>query len=1629
MSSVDDRVVAMRFDNSAFERGVKTTLSTLDTLKSKLNFSTTSKALTGLDLSPGRFSLPTLGSAVDGVSNKFLAFATVGITALSNVTNKAVDAGLQFAKSFVVSPILDGLHEYETNLQSIQTIQANTDRPLTEINASLKELNEYSDQTIYNFSEMAKNIGTFTAAGVDLKTATSSIKGIANLAALSGSSSAQAATAMYQLSQAISSGKVGLQDWNSVVNAGMGGKKLQTALATTAAAMGKLDIEAIRGTASGKQLTIMGESFRQSISTKPGTSPWLTSDILVNTLATLDGRFSKAALSAQLTSDGLKKYTDAQVKAQIATARTNLENKNGVKYTDEQFKQLMGLSDASYLAATQVKTLGQAFDVAKETVASGWSATFQNVLGDFGESKKVFTKFSGYLNGLINANSIARNKVLSDWNIMGGRQTVIKAITNAWKALTSVLGPIHDAFRDIFPQTTADQLFKITNNIRLFFKEAALGRKNMENLQRTFRGVFAVLHIVGVVIFNVIRYFATFIGLLAGGGGGVLAFTGSIGDLLVAIDAFLTKGDFIGKFFDAVIAARAALLGPIIAVIGQVLRAFGFLITEGPVAFIEQLGKLPALAANVFSAVVNAVSNAVKGIGSVFGKILGLLGIPQAGIDKLGQRINSVFSDAKQTVVDFFNSFGALGSAIAGVFDNFNADAVGNAFGAIKDKLQPVVDFLSVAIPAAFNFVVGVITPIVGFIGNLIGNMFDAAPAAISGLLGVFASLGAAIGGLFGGGGDSSGGDGLSATIQSVSDSLDPALTTMEKIKTAFQQLGAFLGPYVAQLGDVFKNLGTALIGGLVIIAKGIAAVFVGIFKGLEFGASSAAKIPGGIFSSMASGLGNIVGGLIDFVKNLDFQEVLALINTGFFILFYNAARKFFTGLSSIVKAGSGALDEIGGTFNQVTGNLKTMQADVRSNMILKIAIAIGLLAVSLFILSKIPRNDLIKGLTVVALLLTALSVTLQRIEEGTTVKGAVKMQVVAVALGVLGASLLIMAAAIAIFGNMEIGTITKGLGTIAIVLAVVTAMGTAMSKFGGAGSIIVTSIAIGILAVSLVAFAGAIELYAALDPGKMLKGGLLIAAAITVIAYTMGKMPKNMISAAASLFIISVALTILAKALIMFASMSVGDIAKSFIVLSGALYILFVAMMAMNALKPAAVALLIVSGALILLATAMKILGSMSLTEIILALVAMAGAFVVLGLAALILTPLMPVITALAGAIALLGLGVILAGVGLLVLSAGLAALAVSGAAGFAVLIAGIIGFLQILPLIAQQFGLALIAVAVVVGQSAGPIMKAVGQLVIAFLRMLVSILPDVGKFINQLIRTILDVIIKAVPDIAMAGYDLMIGLLNALAKRLPDVITAAADVIVAFLNGLGKNVGRVVDAGVKLIIKFLEGIADAIRVNSDDFFRAGIDIADAIVDGCVQGIRDAAGALIDSIGNMAKDALGKAGDILDIGGPSKAFMDIGENGIGGGLVLGINKSRPKVGAASAAMAKEAVDTVAKTMSNLSLLADAGVNTDPVIRPVLDLSLMANEASKINGLMSTPSIFAEGSVNLAGNVSAEQQASADAAAEAASAASNQPARDVKFEQTINSPTALTATEIYRDTRNLISLAKEALNE
>ena len=202
--TIDERVVEMRFDNKQFESNVKTSMSTIDKLKEKLNSKGASKGLENINAAAKNVDMSGLQNGIETVRAKFSALEVVGVTALANIANSAVNAGKRLINAFTFEPIISGFQEYETQINSVQTILANTAHEgtnLEQVNAVLDELNHYADQTIYNFTEMTRNIGTFTAAGVGLEESASAIKGIANLAAMSGSNSQQASSAMYQLWQ------------------------------------------------------------------------------------------------------------------------------------------------------------------------------------------------------------------------------------------------------------------------------------------------------------------------------------------------------------------------------------------------------------------------------------------------------------------------------------------------------------------------------------------------------------------------------------------------------------------------------------------------------------------------------------------------------------------------------------------------------------------------------------------------------------------------------------------------------------------------------------------------------------------------------------------------------------------------------------------------------------------------------------------------------------------------------------------------------------------------------------------------------------------------------------------------------------------------------------------------------------------------------------------------------------------------------------------------------------------------------------------------------------------------------------------------------------------------------------
>lgn len=504
-ATIEQRVVEMQFDNRNFEKNVQTSLSTIEKLKQKLNLSGASKGLEEINKAANRTDLSGVSTAVETINAKFSALQIVGATALANITNSAINAGKRITKALTIDPIKTGFQEYETQINAVQTILANTESKgttLKDVNKALDELNKYADMTIYNFTEMTRNIGTFTAAGVDLDTSVASIKGIANLAAVSGSTSQQASTAMYQLSQALAAGKVSLMDWNSVVNAGMGGQVFQDALKRTSEALGTGAKDAIKKYGSFRESLTKGE--------------WLTTEVLTKTLEQFTMHAEK----------GTKQWEEYK------------KSLKGEGYTDKQAEEILKMANTATNAATKVKTFTQLWDVLKEAAQSGWTQTWEILVGDFEEAKSLLTSISDALTGFLNNMSNARNDLLQTWKDMGGRNDMIDSFKNVFKVLIDIAKPIKEAFSEIFPPTTAKQLKKFSEGFKALTESFKISDETADKIKRTFKGLFSVIDI-----------FRKMLGLAAGAVGGlftsglvsgvldvILSVTAGVGDMITAIN-------------------------------------------------------------------------------------------------------------------------------------------------------------------------------------------------------------------------------------------------------------------------------------------------------------------------------------------------------------------------------------------------------------------------------------------------------------------------------------------------------------------------------------------------------------------------------------------------------------------------------------------------------------------------------------------------------------------------------------------------------------------------------------------------------------------------------------------------------------------------------------------------------------------------------------------------------------------------------------------------------------------------------------------------------------------------------------------------------------------------------------
>ena len=1373
-TTIDERVVEMRFDNKQFESNVQTSLSTLDRLKKSLNLSGAAKGFDEIDSASKKVNMNGLANAVESVRLKFSALEVMAVTALANITNSALNAGKRIVSALTIDPIKTGFQEYETQIGAVQTILANTQHEgtnLQQVNRALDELNTYADKTIYNFTEMTRNIGTFTAAGVNLQTSVDSIKGIANLAAVSGSTSQQASTAMYQLSQALAAGKVSLMDWNSVVDAGMGGKVFQDALVRTSELL---------GTGAKNAINMYG-SFRESLT----KGEWLTTEVLTETLKQFAGAYSEADLIQQ-------------------------------GFSESQAKEIAQMAKTAEEAATKVKTFTQLWDTLKESAQSGWTATWEILIGDFEEAKDLLSEVSETIGNVIGEAAQARNDLLSGglssgWKQLlnqgiadeagyiesiqevarksgdafdkmvadsdnfsdalkkglqegvissdtlsdavhnlrdkmtgmsqeerkaagytsemveqiekldegikngsvsmdeftekilkpSGRENLIQSIWNAAKGLMSVIAPIKEAFRDIFPPMTSEQLYAFTEALRNLTERMKLSETTSENLKRTFKGLFAVLDIIKQAVTAVFNAVGSLLGGVGDLGAGILGVTGTFGDWLVKLDEFIKQGDVFNKVLGtivSVIKTVATAIRDFVKVVAEKIAFPGFELFH---SLLERLHTRMSQIGDAAGGMKSSVSSAFEAMGNALANC------------QFMQLLQAIWDAVKAIAGGIADAMGKVGSSLI--------DSIGNAdFSGVIDLLNGI----------SFGAIAVGITKFVG----AIKEQLDSIGSIKESFIGIL--------------------DSVRECFEAYQSQLQAG--TLLKIASAIAILVASL--VALSLIDSAKL--SAALGAITVLFADLMASMA-VFNKISGQASGVIRSTTAMLAISTSVL--ILASALKKLGDLDAKQ-LATGLTG------------VAGLTATMIVAAKSLGKGGPTI--IKG---------ASQMVI-FAAAIKVLASACEDLSALDWEGLAKGLVGVGVLLAEVSLFMN------TAKFSGQSVTTATGIVILSGAIKILASACEDFAQMNWGEIGRGLTSIGIVLAEIVAF---TRLTGNAQHVIATSAALIGIGAAMKILAAAVKDFSAMNWSELAVGLVGMAGALATVTIAVNFMPKNMIAIGTGLIAVSTALLIMASALENMGGMEWNEIAKGLVALGGSLGIMAVGLRAMTGTLSGSAAMLVAASALAILTPVLSILGAMSWTAIVKGLVSLAGAFTVIGVAGAVLTPLVPTILGLSGAMALIGVavlglgaGLLAAGTGLSAIAVGFTALAAAGTAGATAVVASltviITGIADLIPAIVAKIGEAIVEFCKVIANSAGEIGNAVKEVLLTLVDVLIECVPAIADGALKLIAGVLEALVQYTPQIVDSLFQFLIGVLEGIARNLPGLIQAAIDVLMAFFAGI---------------------------------------------------------------------------------------------------------------------------------------------------------------------------------------------------------------------------------------------------
>ena len=1588
MSTIDNRIVDMQFNNKQFEDGIATTLTSLDGLKKGLG-----------NLEGASRGLDEMGDTTSGLGLKFSALETMAVTALVKITSAALDFGASLAKSITIDPIIAGFSQYEEKIGSMKAIMNATKMTAVEIGEAMEGVIFYADETSFSFNQMSTAIRLFTSSGIAIEDAVQQIMGLGSAAALAGVPMEKMESVFDSVSKAIGQGSVKIREWDTLSNAGLTTSiEFKQILLDTAVSMGTLTksgeeyianyVDPISGKA--KAMNVSLTDMRTALK-----SGWLDKAVLQETLVQFGDYANDVFLLTEHFTENsealLAKYGKTMEDVYQGVGATGEEAAEinrlmteeaysfdkallTVKNTSLVASQAMDiLSDGTehfgergMRAAQEARTLSETIQSVVSAVGTKWRDTWELLIGDVDEATELFGNIVEVLWDLFVSAGEARNAMLSLWRgvdegDIDGRTVLLEGLANVGNSLIAIIGAIQEAWQEIFPPMTGEKLLDLTMKFRDFSERLVIGDEALERIKDGFSGMFSG---VALVI------------------GGVSAFIEGIKGLLKAFDpliyVFFDTLDVISDYLWYVQASikEGFLFGDALKNLKESFDrlAFAIFLVIQPIAtFIQSLVRNDS-DFDTFGRILSGLAAALDLV------VMGFTMLVDIGATIVGNLLFPLCDTTSDLTRNIEELVAKFGDFIVGLRDSAKESAIFEKIslrvGGVIRSIRDFIVELTITIKEGFSSLADKVTDAIARIKNAFGTSFGAID-------------------------------------------LTPLTSAFEKLR------GIDTSP-LDELSDKVE----ARIRPFEAIGKALGVIFETIVKVLEWAAPLCAKL-GGI---IANAFGGLINAVTDAVMNNNFSGLVDLLNTGLFAAIVLGVKKFLESLTSVADNATSFMSHITGILDGVRGSLEAYQSKLKAQTLITIAGAIAILVAALVVLSLIDSAKLTVALAGITTLFIELTGTMLVLSKS---MGAIKLGGVAVQMVAISAAILILSVVMKSLAELSWEDIVQGGVAIAALSAILVLTAESMSK--NVGKITAGSVSMIAMATAILILSQAVKSLADLDMGQLTLGligvGVLmgevsqfsnlvkpeklvstgvamiaIGAALKIMASAVGDLgeipidqlifgvgalgvvlaevagfsriikPNQLVSTGVAMIAMGASLKIIASAVGDFGSLKFEELVKGLSALGAVLIEIGAFTQIVNPEKifTTGLAMIALGAALLIIAQALQSFGSMTYEELCIGLAALAGslilisaavntmtgglpgaaAMLVMSAAILALVPSLKMLGAMdldeigKALLALVGVFAVVGGASFLL--APLTPMILALAAAIALLGVGVLAIGA--GLLAFSAGLTALAVAGTAGAAALVVvvtsllslipmaLEKLGEGVVAFAGVITNGIPAIMEAVKAIALGLVQVLTEITPQVVTALLKFINEMLKQLKDSVPEMVDSGMKLLAGILSGIAANIKDVVSAALLVVAEFLKGIADGVP----DIVASGVDIVVAFL----EAIGKETPRIIDAGFKMVIDFINGIADTIRDNVPTlvKAVGNLGSamiEGLVGGLLGGVTAAVDAVKNVGNAVI-DGFKGILGIHSPSTVFAEFGENTDEgYAKGVEDGTPLAEEAIK----------------------------------------------------------------------------------